>query len=145
MAIDHLRHFAKRQAPPAPNRLLHRLQKRFQEAYKRIWFVLSSLCQIHLWAERNVAVFRGELSNPCVKLSQILGFGLRQVKAIAIREHRSAATAVRGARLHVCTDELVLQDPRGHPPYAEISHDTLPPPALISWLRAFQTSCTTQM
>ena len=67
--------------------------------------------------------------------------GLRQLKAIAMREHRSAATAIRGARLHACLD-ILSQVPTDRQVSLTFSHDELTVPALVSWFRTFQPSCT---
>ena len=144
----HFRYFAHRRAPPLPPRLLQLLIDRFgddhtaaADEYRRIWFVLCSLCQVHLWVERNGVIFRGKSTSPAQSALAFWRSGLRQLKAIALREHRSAATAVRGARLHACLD-ILSQVPTGRQASQTISHDELTDPALVSWFRIFQTSCT---
>ena len=84
--------------------LRQRLQHRFQDGYleaegtfRRIWFILSSACQVHLWTERNAAVFRAELTNPLRSAVTFWDRSMRQLRAIALREHRSAEHAVKGA------------------------------------------------
>nr|BAP68945.1 RxLR effector candidate protein [Hyaloperonospora arabidopsidis Emoy2] len=148
LVINNSEHCAHRRAPSIPHHLRQLLMHRFQddhraaeEEFKRIWFVLSSICQVYLWVERNAAVFRGQISSPGGSASAFWEIGIRQLKAIALREHRLAATALRGARLHACI-ELLSQDPQGHPTSWDISHDRPPTPALVSWLRTFQTSCS---
>ena len=67
--------------------------------------------------------------------------GIRQLLALAKREHRGIRTVVRGALLHAGI-ELFTQAPRNIGASPGNSHETLPDPDLISWLRSFQTSCT---
>ena len=100
----HFRYFAHRRAPLLPLRLLQLLIDRFgddhtaaADEYRRIWFVLCSLCQVHLWVERKAVIFRGKTTSPAHSALAFWRSGLRQLKAIAMQEHRSAATAVRGA------------------------------------------------
>ena len=117
------------QAPPIPRRLSMRLQHRFQgdstplqQNFGQIWFFLSSICQEHLWSERNAVVFGGFQTSPSASVNHYWERGIRQLETIAIREHRATATAVCGARLHTCL-ELLIQKPYGYPPYARVSHD----------------------
>ena len=139
------RYFAHRRAPPLPPRLLQLLIDRFgddhtaaADEYRRIWFVLCSLCQVHLWVERNGVIFRGKSTSPAQSALAFWRSGLRQLKAIALREHRSAATAVRGARLHACLD-ILSQVPTGRQAPQTISHDELTAPALVSRFKTIQT------
>ena len=50
------------------------------------------------------------------------------MRAIAIREYRAAAPAIHGVLLPACLALLILE-PSGHPPYAEVSHNQMPRPA----------------
>uniref|UniRef100_M4BHS4 RxLR effector candidate protein n=1 Tax=Hyaloperonospora arabidopsidis (strain Emoy2) TaxID=559515 RepID=M4BHS4_HYAAE len=87
--------------------------------------------------ERNAAVFRGHISSPGGSASAFWESGIRQLKTIDLREHRSAATAVRGTRLHACI-KLLSKDPQGHTTSRGISHDKPPTPVLVSWLGPFR-------
>ena len=74
------------------------------------------MCLEHLWSERNAAVVRGALTSPSAIVKSYRERGIRQVRAIAMREHRAAAIEVRGARLYTCL-EVLVKEPRRHPPY----------------------------
>ena len=144
----HFRYSAHRRVPPLSPRLLQLLIDRFgddhtaaADEYRRIWFVLCSLCQVYLWVERNAVIFEGKTTSPAHSALAFWRSGLRQLKAIAMREHRSAATAVRRARLHACLD-ILSQVPTGRQASLTFSHDELTVPALVYWFRTFQTSCT---
>ena len=109
----HFRQCANRRASSQPHRLRELLIHRFQddhqaagEEFRRIWFVLYSICQVHLWVERNAAVFRGKLLYTVGSASAFWESRLRQLKAIALREHRSAVTAVSEMRLLACIELL---------------------------------------
>ena len=139
---------ANRQAPAISPRLRQRLLKRFTEdaaagvrVWKRIWFLMSTMCLTHLWQERNDAVFRGVLTTTSQSVTHFWESGLRQLLALAKREHRGISTVVQGALLHAAI-ELFTQAPRDIGVASSNSHETLPDPDLISWLRSFQTSCT---
>ena len=103
---NHFRYCANCQAPPVLQHLLQRLQNLFQDGYLeaegtfwRIWFILSSAYQVHLWTERNAEVFREEVTTPLRSALTFWDCGLRQLRAIALREHRSTEHAVNGVRL----------------------------------------------
>lgn len=139
---------ATRQAPAIPSRQRHRLFLRFQddieaavEGWKRIWFLMCTICLTHLWNERNEAVFRREQSTVTTSVARFWSQGIRQLTALAKRDHRGTDTVVQGAILHACLDLFTLE-PRDLPVAPEISHDTSPSPVLLFWLQSFQTSCT---
>ena len=54
------------------------------------------------------------LISPSTSVKGYMERGFRQVRAIAMREHQAAATAVPGARLHACL-ELLIQAQSGPP------------------------------
>ena len=68
---------------------MHRFQdnhRAAEEEFRRIWFVLTSIFQVHLWVERNAEVFRGNISSPGGSALAFWKSGIRQLKAIALRE-----------------------------------------------------------
>lgn len=140
---------ANRQAPAISRNLQLLIARRFQDdseaaekEWKRIWHIMSTVCQTTLWTVRNDVVFRDDHASVSASTARFWDTGLRQLRALTKREHRGADTAIRGARLHACL-ELFAQDPRGFPHHPGTSHDQLPVnPALISWLRNYQRSCT---
>ena len=56
-------------------------------------------------------------------------------------EHRGVDTVVKKALLHAGLDLFTIE-PRLFSETTVESHETLPDPVLLSWLRSFQTSCT---
>ena len=139
---------ATRRAPAIPTRQDHQLLIRLQDDYEagvkvwqRIWFLMSSICLSHLWKERNDAVFRGVQTTVAHSVARFWAHGVRQLTALAKRDHRCPDTAVQGAIMHACLDLFTLE-PRDFPVASEVCHDSSPTPVLLSWLRSFQTSCT---
>ncbi|KAF1778115.1 hypothetical protein GQ600_21916 [Phytophthora cactorum] len=133
---------ANHQAASIPKHRRNQLDGRFQDdteaatkEWKRIWQIMASV-------DRNEAVYRYKKISLQECAAQYWVIGTRQLRALAKREHRKAGTAIRGATLLACL-ELFVQDPRGSPSLSAISHDQPPgTPAIISWLRKFQISCT---
>ena len=137
-----------RQAPSITVRQRLRLTKRFQDeadaavvVWSRIWYLVSSICLTHLWIERNDAVFKGERTSVPQSISRYWEVGIRQLTVLAKREQRGVDTVVQGALLHAGID-LFNIEPGVFSETRVESHETLPDPVLLSWLRSFQTSCT---
>ena len=96
---------ANRQAPAIPVLQWSRSLVRFHDdaaagelVWRRIWFLMSSICITHLWSERNDAVFRGVQSTTAQSVVRFWTTGVRQLTALAMREHRGAATVLQVAR-----------------------------------------------
>ena len=91
---------------PALDRLFHRIQKGFWELQARRNWIKTHLLRLkfplssQLWENRNAAMSRSKLSTPASRSAKFWAFVPRHLKAIAIRENRSAATTVGGACLH---------------------------------------------
>ena len=137
-----------RQAPSIPVRQRLRLTKQFQDDadaavvfWNRIWFLMSSTCLTQLRIERNDAVFKGERTSVPQSISRYWEVGIRQLTALAKREHRGVDTVIQGALLHAGIDLFTIEPGVFSETRVE-SHETLPDPVLLSWLRSFQTSCT---
>ena len=147
------RHFmaacANRRATAIPRYRKALLVDRFDDdapgaglGWQRIWTILTTVCHTRLWTDRNAVVFRGADQYGHNGTEQQWEACIRQLRAVAKREDRAAATAIRGATLNACI-ELLIRQPRGSPLFQGIGHDQPPgTPALISWLRTFQRSCT---
>lgn len=138
---------ANRRAPSIPQAMKDQLLRRFQDdvvagetGWTRVCFLLSSMCLTHLWTERNDAVFRGLHTTSSQSVHRFWSGGIRQLTALALREHRSAATFIQGAQLHACI-EILLLEPKRSAVVDTVSHVTTPEPVLISWLQSFQSSC----
>ena len=106
-----------------------------------IRFLMSSICLTRLWIERNDAVFKGERTSVPQSISRYWEVGIRQLTALAKREHRGVDTVIQGALLHAGLDLFTIE-PRVLLETTVESHETLPDPVLLSWLRSFQTFCT---
>ena len=140
-----------RQAPSISVRQRLRLTKPFQDdadaavvVWNRSWFLMSSICLTHLWIERTDVVFffiQGERTSVPQIISLDWEVGIRQLTALAKREHRGVDTVVQGALLHAGLGLFTIE-PRVLLETTVESHETLPDPIRLSWLRRFQTSCT---
>uniref|UniRef100_M4B720 RxLR effector candidate protein n=1 Tax=Hyaloperonospora arabidopsidis (strain Emoy2) TaxID=559515 RepID=M4B720_HYAAE len=110
--------------------------------WRRIWHVLATLCQTRLWADRNDAVYQAATTDITSTMTSFWNACIRQLRAIAIREHRKRSSTIHGAMLFAriallehkpCGSPGVLEEVPGHPPE---------PPALPARLRLYQRSCT---
>ena len=118
-------------------RLQHRLHDAWQEAegaVRRIWSILCSVYQVHLWTERNTAFFREELISPLRSAIPFWECGIRQLQAISLRKLRSAENAAEGPHLHACI-ELIVREHTRHSSALELRHEEVSSLARVSWLR----------
>ncbi|EGZ27402.1 hypothetical protein PHYSODRAFT_476982, partial [Phytophthora sojae] len=116
----------------------------YEVEWNRIWWILSSICITVLWKQRNRVAHQGEQVTQHGSQQEFLKIGLQQLRALALRERRRSQTKIQGTRLLLCLGILARQ-PLEAPPQG-VSQvqppDRSTTPALISWLRKFQTSCT---
>ena len=106
---------------------------------RRIWHILATLCQNRLSADRNDAVYQAATTDITSTMTSFWIACIRQLKAIAIREHQKMSSAIHGAMLFECI-ELLEHKPCGSPGVLEEVPGL--PPALPAWLRLYQRSCT---
>ena len=78
-------------------------------------------------------MFRGVQSTTAQSVVHFWTTGVRQLTALAIREHREAAIVIQGARLYDSLDLFTLEAGGVLPPQEEC-HEPPPRPALYSWL-----------
>ena len=86
---------------------------------------MSTMCLTHLWQDRNDAIFRGVLTTTSHSVTRFWETWIRQLLALAKREHRGINTVVQGALLHAGI-ELFTQAPRNIGACPGNSHETLP-------------------
>ena len=140
---------ASRQVASIPTYRKALLADRFQEdqeaaerMWKQIWHILATICQTTLWADRNAAVYQALKKDITSTTTCFWATCIRQLRALATRAHRQVSSTVRGAMLYACI-ELLEHEPKGSPGLPGPSPDQPPdPPALTSWLRLYQRSCT---
>ena len=124
--------------------LKDRFQDDWEEAeriWKRIWYILVTICQTKLWTYRNDAVYQAATKDITSTTTNFWDTCTRQVRAIALREHRNVSYAIQGATLYACI-ELIEYEPRRPPGSTGVSpRQTTDPLALATWLRLFQRSC----
>ena len=107
----------------------------------KIWILMCTICLTHIWSERKDAVCTGEQTSVCHSVARFWTDVVRQLTALAKKDHRDPDTVVQRAVLHTCLDLFTLE-PRNLLVPLEISHGSSPSPVLLSWLRSFQTSST---
>uniref|UniRef100_A0AAV1UHM7 Secreted protein n=1 Tax=Peronospora matthiolae TaxID=2874970 RepID=A0AAV1UHM7_9STRA len=108
-----------------------------------MWWVFCSICITTLWVQRNRVVHEGHSVTlaGCIHECTVLSF--RQLHALALRGRRQLHTQVAGTRLMQCIGLLTMAPYRAlHTAVSHVKPPDHPTPALLSWLRSFQTSCT---
>ena len=141
-----------RTPPPMSRTLLQRLQRAFGDTveeyiaqWKRIWWILCSVCISTLWIQRNRAVHEQQRLSLQGSVLEFSSNGLRQLRALSARERRTLHSRVQGIRLWQCIELLDDTTAPSRASHHVVSH-VQPPgnstPALLIWLRTFQRSCS---
>ena len=141
-----------RTPPPMSRTLLQRLQRAFGDTveeyiaqWKRIWWILCSVCISTLWIQRNRAVHEQQRLSLQGSVLEFSSNGLRQLRALSARERRTLHSRVQGIRLWQCIELLADTTAPSRASHHVVSH-VQPPgnstPALLIWLRTFQRSCS---
>ncbi|EGZ08287.1 hypothetical protein PHYSODRAFT_527327 [Phytophthora sojae] len=108
-----------------------------------MWRILCTICVTSLWIQRNRVVHQGGRVSQESSVREFRQAAGRHLRALAKRERRKPHTMVQGIRLLLCLD--MYDCPLHETPQQVVSHvrppGSLQTPALISWLRTYQTSC----
>ena len=145
-------HCMARQPPPLSRPMMQRLRVAFgdtMEAYivqwKRIWWILCSVCISTLWIQRNQVVHEQLQLSLQGSVREVCANGLRQLRALSARERRKLHSRVQGIRLWQCIEILdasTVPSRASHPVVSHVQPPNHSTPALLIWLRTFQRSCT---
>ncbi|EGZ19827.1 hypothetical protein PHYSODRAFT_496952, partial [Phytophthora sojae] len=118
---------ASRVSPPFTTDLRRRFSSAFLDQtddyareWKRIWWVMSTVCMTVLWTQRKQVVHNGGQVTIASSVAAFQQAGLRQLRALARRERGNPRTIVQGTRLLICLD-LFQRAPR-EAPRPEASH-----------------------
>ena len=71
----------------------------YESIWKRIWFIVSSICITTLWVQRNRVTFQHEVVTINGSVAEFWETSMRQLRAIGKRESRRAAFQIQGTRL----------------------------------------------
>jgi hypothetical protein len=140
---------ASRKAPPLSATTKKRIQethpdevKQYQEEWKRLWRILTSICLTSLWTQRNRVIFQQEEVTAESSAQEYWTTAMRQLRAVAKRERSKPDKQIQGIRLSLCQQAL---DDRSREHSPRVMSPVQPPdlnkaPALLTRLRKYQTS-----
>jgi hypothetical protein len=140
---------ASRKAPPLSKTTKSRMrkaypddEKEYQDEWRRIWRILSSVCMTSLWIKRNTVVFQQEETTAEASAQEFWVTAMRQLRALAKRERSKPEKQIQGIRLSLC--QQVLDDRSREHPRSVVSPvqppDLTKAPALLTRLRQYQIS-----
>nr|BAP69110.1 RxLR effector candidate protein [Hyaloperonospora arabidopsidis Emoy2] len=75
-----------------------------ERMWRRIWHILAKLCQTRLWEDRNDAVYPAATTDITSTMNIFWTACIRQLRAVAIREHRKMSSAIHYAMLFACIE-----------------------------------------
>ncbi|TDH68627.1 uncharacterized protein CCR75_003565 [Bremia lactucae] len=141
-----------RTPPPLSRTLFQRLQQAFGNTvaeyivqWKRIWWILCSVCISTLWIQRNRVVHERQQLSLLGSVQEFFSNGLRQLRALSARERRTLPSRVQGIRLWQCIEllgEIIVLSRASHQVASHVQPPGISTLALLIWLRTFQKSCS---
>ena len=125
---NHFRHRSSSGSPlPQRVRQLLFIVSRMATSPRRIWFVLCSVCQLHLWVERNAAVYSGRdifFGRECVNIlgnRYAASEGNRPTHTSICGNYRQCGSSSRLSR-------TICQESQGHSASQAVSQPRHPSP-----------------
>ena len=110
--------------------------------WKRIWWILCSVCISTLWIQRNRVVHEHLQLSLQGSVRKVCANGLRQLRALSARERRKLHSRVQGIRLWQCIEILDASTAPSRASHPVVSHVRPPDHSTPALLRTFQRSCT---
>eukprot|EP00644_Phytophthora_capsici_P015620 jgi/Phyca11/121336/e_gw1.44.324.1 len=143
----YLANCATRKAPTIPKKRKQTLYvygpdeaAEMEDMWNRVWRILSSICIMSLWTQRNRVIFESEVISSEQAVQEFWRSSTRQLRAIAERERRSPKTRINGTRLQLGL-ELLQAQPRETPSKVDTRSLRQDKPVLVTRLQTYQMSC----